>query len=71
MFKYKFTIKYYYEKYSSGIFTGEINKDKIRIAIIYSNSLKYAKEKVKKIDDSFINIADNGIEIEELDAYQK
>lgn len=65
---YKFTIAYYYEKFTSGTFKNCVDKSKIRKAIVYAKSMQEAKEKLAQLDDSFIEIADNGLFAEEINS---
>lgn len=63
---YKFTIVYYYEKFTVGPFEGCTNLDKTRKAIVCAKDVQEAEEKIAQLDNSFIGIAD-GLLIEEMD----
>ena len=62
---YRFTIQYYYEIFWNGS-SYQPYKDKTRTAVVYAKNTQEAIEKIKKIDECFVKIADNGLFAEEL-----
>ncbi len=58
----KFTITYYYKKYSAG----DIDKRHSRTAIVYAKNLEDAISKIRDFDNEYILLADGGVCINEI-----
>lgn len=58
----KFTITYYYKRYTAG----DIDKRHCRTAIVYAKNLADAIDKIKAFDGEYITVADGGVCINEL-----
>lgn len=63
----KFTITYYYKKYSEG----DIDKRHTRTAIVYAKNLAEAIDKISDFDGEYISLADGGVCINELGSGKK
>ena len=64
--KYKFIIKYHYERYN----TGNVYEKTHRVAEIYAEDVNDATNKLKKLDSKYICIAENGLHIIEIEDIQ-
>ena len=62
---FSFTIHYYYESFWNGS-CNKTDKGKTRTAVVYAKNTQRAIEKIKKIDECFIEIADSGLLAEEI-----
>lgn len=60
---YKFTIKYYFEKYH----TGATNTEATREAVVFAKTKTEARSKICAVDGDFIGIA--RLEFEEMEIY--